>query len=150
MAAYRQRAATNTQAARLSAVAFAWLGTTATLIAVIAILVGNPTRAHDLAPLTGPGDVGRRFGEIAPLLAAAAAAVVAAVVAAFVGARRLDPIGGGIQLVVLGGAVVACILGVSGRVGHSVDGGVLITALLCVAGGSAISAGGIISLLGRE
>jgi hypothetical protein len=146
----RQRAAANTQAARLSGVAFAWLGTLATVIAVIAILIGSPARAHDLAPLAGPGDISRRFGEIAPLVSAFVAAVVAAIVAALIGARRLDPVGGGFQLVVLGVAVDACVLGATGRVGHSIDGGVLGATLVCVAGGSAIIAGGIVALLGRE
>jgi len=150
MAAQRQRAAPNTQAARLSGVAFAWLGTSATLIAVVAILLGSPARAHDLAPITGLGDLTRRFGEIAPLTAACLAAVVAAIVAALVGSRRLDAVGGGLQLLVLGVAVDFCVLGAAGRVGHSVDGGVLAATLVCVAGGSAIAAGGIVALLGRE
>ncbi len=150
MAAQRRRAASSTQAARLSGVAFAWLGTIATLVAVIAILLGSPARAHDLAPLSGFGDLQRRFGEIAPLAAAFLASLVAAIVAAMVGSRRLDAVGGGLQLFVLGAVVDICILGAAGRIGHSVDGGVLAATLICVAGGSAIAAGGIVALLGRE
>lgn len=150
MAAYRRRASTNTQAARLSAVVFAWFGAVAVLIAVLAILLGSPARAYDLAPLGGLHDLERRFGEISPLVAAALAGIVAAVVAALVGARRLDPIGGSAQLLVLGGVVLVCVIGESGRIGHSAEGGVLGATLLCVAGGSAIVAGGIVSLLGRE
>jgi hypothetical protein len=131
-------------------VALAWLGTIATLVAVIAILLGSPARAHDLAPVTGLGDLERRFGEIAPLVAAFLAAMVAAIVAALIGSRRLDAVGGGLQLFVLGVAVDACVLGAAGRVGHSVDGGVLGATLVCVAGGAAIAAGGIVALLGRE
>jgi hypothetical protein len=149
MTAYRPKTSPNTQAARLSAVAFAWLGAVAVLIAVFAILVGSPNRAYDLAPIGGLGDLGRRFGEISPLVAATVAGIVAAVVAAFVGARRLDAVGGGLQLFVLGGVVLACVAGEFGRIGHSADGGVLIATLVCVAGGAAIAAGGIVALLGR-
>ena len=150
MAGYRRRAATNSLAARVSAVAFAWLGTVATLVAAFAILVGAPDRAHDLAPLGGPGDVIGRFGEIAPVLAAVTAACVAAIVAAFIGSRRLDAAVGGLELFVLGGVVLVCILGMSGRVGHTLDGSVMRATLGCVAGGATIAAGGIVALLGRE
>ena len=181
MAGYRRRAATNSLAARVSAVAFAWLGTVATLVAAFAILVGAPDRAHDLAPLgreddsgaaqardfldrdpglhpvpglrlplRGPGDVIGRFGEIAPVLAAVTAACVAAIVAAFIGSRRLDAAVGGLELFVLGGVVLVCILGMSGRVGHTLDGSVMRATLGCVAGGATIAAGGIVALLGRE
>ena len=119
MAAQRQRSAPNTQAARLSGVAFAWLGTGVTLVAVVAILFGTPARAHDLPPITGFGDFTRRFGEIAPLTAASLAALVAAIVATMIGSRRLDPVGGGLQLFVLGAAVDACVLGAAGRVGRA-------------------------------
>ena len=83
-------------------------------------------------------------------MAATVAGVVAAVVAAMVGARRLDPVGGGLQLIVLGGVAVGCVLAESGRIGHAVDGGVLGATLVCVAAGAAIAAGGIVAMLGRE
>ncbi len=150
MAANRRRAAANSQAARLSAVVFVWLGTIATFVAAIAILLGKPDEAHDLLPIAGFGDLTRRFGEIAPILAALFAALVAAVVVSFVGARRLDAPLGGFELFVLGAVVVVCILGMSGRIGHAADGSVLRATLGCVAGGAAIAAGGIVALLGRE
>src|SRR5512140_444991 len=111
MAAYRRRAAANSQAARVSAVVFVWLGTIATLVAATAILIGKPDEAHDLLPVAGPGDLTRRFGEFAPILAALVAALLAAVVASLVGARRLDAPLGGFELFVLGTVVVVCVLG---------------------------------------
>jgi len=134
----------------MSAVAFAWVGTIATLVAAISILVGAPEQARDLAPLGGLGDLTRRFGEFAPIVAAMASGIVAAVVAAMIGSRRLDPVAGGLQLFVLGAVTVACVLGATGRVGHATDGSVMIATLCCVAGGAAIAAGGIVALLGRE
>jgi len=150
MAAHRRRAAANSQAARLSAVVFVWLGTVATLVAATAILLGKPDEAHDLLPIGGFGDLARRVGEFAPIVAALVAAVVAAVVVSFVGARRLDALFGGCELFVLGAVVVISILGMSGRIGHAADGSVLRATLACVAGGAAIAAGGIVALLGRE
>jgi hypothetical protein len=150
MATYRQRTSPNTQAARLSAVVFTWLGAVALILAVFAILVGSPAPAYDLAPLGGLGDLTRRFGEFSPLVAASVAVIVAAVIAAMIGARRLDPVAGGLQLVLLGGVAVACVLGESGRIGHTVDGGVLTPTVICVAAAAAVVAGGIVSMLGRE
>jgi hypothetical protein len=146
----RQSTSPNTGAARLSAVVFTWLGAVALILAVFAILVGSPSKAYDLAPLGGLGDLTRRFGEFSPLVAASVAVVVASVVAAMVGARRLDPVAGGLQLVVLGGVAVACVLGEAGRIGHAADGGVLSATVVCVAGAAAVVAGGIVAMLGRE
>jgi hypothetical protein len=150
MAAQRQRAAPNTQAARASGMFFAWLGAVAALAGVISILTGSPSRAHDLAPLAGPGDVVSRLREIAPLLSAGAAAFVAAVIAMLSGSRRLDPVAAAIQLLILGTVVDVCVLGASNRIGHAADGSVLGAAILCVLGGSSIVAGAIVTSLGRE
>ena len=150
MTAERPVAAPNARAARISGVVFAMAGTVVVLGGVISILAGTPSAARDLAPLSGPGDVVTRFGQLGPLLAATAAALVAGVVAVLIAGRRLDPRAGSIELIVLGLAIDVCIGGAIGRVGHAMDGTVLPAAVVCLMGGSFLVAGGLVALLGRE
>jgi len=150
MTAERQVAAPNARAARISGVVFALAGVAVVLAGVLSILTGTPDVARDLAPLTGPGEAVTRFGQLGPLLAAAAAAVVAGVVAILLAGRRLDPRAASIELIVLGLAIDVCIGGAIRRVGYATDGTVLPAAVVCLMGGSFMVAGGLVALLGRE
>jgi hypothetical protein len=150
MAARRPVAAPNAQAARISGAAFAAAGSFVVLAGALSILVGVPAAAHDLSPVSSPGDVLGRFGETAPVLSAGIAAVVAIGVAVLLVARRLDPAAAATELLVLGLAMAACIAGASGRVGHAVDGGVLAATVVCLMGAMGVVAGALVSALGRE
>ncbi|MFI5258641.1 MAG: hypothetical protein ACHQ01_03405 [Candidatus Limnocylindrales bacterium] len=150
MAAYRPVAAPNARAARISGTAFAVGGAFLVIGGVASVLTGRPEAAHDLAPLTGAGDIVGRFGQMAPLLAAAVAAVVAIAVAGLLALRRLHPAAAAIELLVLGVAIDVCIGGSVSRIGHATNGAVLGAAVACVMGGTAVVAGGIVGVLGRE
>lgn len=150
MAAQRPVAAPNARAARISGAAFAVGGAIVVIGGVASILSGRPEPAHDLPPLTGPGDLVARFGQIAPLLSAAVAAFVSVVVAGLLALRRLHPLAAALELLVLGVAVDVCIGGSVVRVGHAANGDVLGAAVACLMGGTAIVAGAIVGMLGRE
>jgi len=143
-------AAPDARAARISAAAFSAAGAAVVIVGAVSILSGRPDAAHDLAPLTGPADLGQRLGEVAPILSAAIAATVAAGVACLLALRRLAPVAASIELLILGLAIDACIGGAAGRIGHAVDGGVLGATVACLMGATAVVAGGVIALLGRE
>lgn len=125
-------------------------GATVVLVGVASILAGQPAAAHDLAPLTGPGDLVSRFGQMAPLLAAAVAAAVALGVAGLLALRRLHPVAAAIELLVLGAAIDVSIAGSVARIGHATNGDVMGAAVACVMGATAVIAGGIVGVLGRE
>jgi hypothetical protein len=150
MAALRPRAAPNARAARISGTAFVVGGAIVVVIGVASILLGTPNAAHDLTPIDSPADLVARFGQVAPLLSAAIAAIVALVVAMMMAVRRLAPVAAAIELVVLGLAIVVCVGGAGGRVGHASDGAVLGSAVACLMGGTAVLAGAIVAVLGRE
>jgi hypothetical protein len=138
------------RAARLSGAAFAIGGAGLAVAGAVSILAGSPSPAYDLAPLAGPADVLRRFGQVAPVVSAAVAAVVAAAVAALLALRRLEPLAAAVELAILGLAIAACIAGAAARVGYATDGSVLGSAVICLMGGTAVVAGGIIAVLGHE
>jgi hypothetical protein len=138
------------RAARISGAAFAAGGALVVIGGVASILSGTPSAAHDLAPRAGPADITGRFGQMAPVLAAAVAAIVAVVVAGLLGSRHLEPPAAAIELLVLGLAIDMCIGGAMGRIGHAADGGVLGSAVVCLMGGTAVVAGGFITAFGRE
>jgi hypothetical protein len=140
----------NARAARASGVLFAVAGAAAVLGGVGAILVGWPEAAHGLMPLGGPSDLASRFGEVAPVLSAAIAALVAAAIAVMTASRTLDSRAAALELIVLGLVVGVCVLGALGRVGHAADGSVLPAAVVCLMGGAAVLAGGVIAMLGHE
>jgi hypothetical protein len=150
MAAQRSTAALNARAARVSGAAFAIGGAVAVLCGVASILTGKPNAAHDLAPLAGPGDLAARFGQMAPMMSAVLGGLVVVVVAAMMVRRRLDSPAASFELLVLGLAIDVCIGGAAGRIGHSLDGGVLGSTVVCLMGGTAVVAGGIVAVLGRE
>jgi hypothetical protein len=150
MAAQRPRTAPNARGARVSGAAFALGGAALVLIGIAAALTGTPDAAHDLAPLTGPGDLFGRFGQVAPIVSAAIAAVVAGVVGVLFATKRLTPLAAAMELLILGMAVEMCIGGATGRIGHATDGAVLGATVACLMGGTAILAGGIIAVLGHE
>lgn len=150
MAARRPVGASNAGAALASAVGFASLGGFLVLLGAASILAGNPARAHDLVPLGGVGDIPTRFGEVAPLVSATIAALVVWAVAVLVAARRLDALAAAVELLILGAVIQACILGAIGRIGHATDGSVLGATVVCLMGGTAVFAGGIVALLARE
>jgi hypothetical protein len=107
-----------------------------------------------MAPLAGPGEIGRRLGEISPLLAAALAALVVAGVVVLLGVRRLKPVSAAAELIVLGVAIEVCVVGAIGRIGYAADGSVLLAGVACLMGGAAVIAAGLIAgliaTLGRE
>jgi hypothetical protein len=142
--------AMESSAARLSGVAFGALGTGLVLAGVISIATGLPHQAHNMAPLAGPGEIGRRLGEISPLLAAALAALVAAGVVLLLGARKLKPASAAVELIVLGAAIEVCVLGAIGRIGYAADGSVLLAGVACLMGGAAVVAAGLIAGLVSE
>ena len=150
MAAERSLAAPSARAARISGAAFVVGGAIVVIGGVASILAGRPATAHDLAPLTGPADLLRRFGQFAPILSAGMAAIVVFGIAGLMAMRRLAPLAAAIELLVLGLAIEACVVGAAARIGHATDGGVLGAAVVCMVGGIAVVAGGIIALLGRE
>jgi hypothetical protein len=150
MAAQRPIAGSNARAALASAVGFAGFGGFLVLLGAVSILTGTPAQAHDLVPLAGLGDIPRRLGEVAPLVSATIAALVVGAVAVLVAARRLDALAAAIELLVLGAVIEGCVLGAIGRIGHATDGSVLGAAVVCVMGGTAVFAGGIVALLARE
>jgi hypothetical protein len=150
MAAQRPRTAPNARGARVSGAAFALSGAALVLIGIAAVLTGNPSPAHDLAPLTGPGDLFGRFGQVGPIVSAAIAALVAGVVGVLLATKRLTPLAAAIELLILGLAVEVCIGGATGRIGYATDGAVLGATVTCLMGGTAILAGGIIAVLGHE
>ncbi|MGA3057781.1 MAG: hypothetical protein ABSE70_07070, partial [Candidatus Limnocylindrales bacterium] len=67
-----------------------------------------------------------------------------------VAARRLDALAAAIELLILGAVIEICVLGAIGRIGHATDGSVLGAAVVCVMGGTAVFAAGIVALLARE
>jgi hypothetical protein len=140
----------NARAARISGAAFSLAGAAVVIVGVVSILAGSPNAAHDLAPLSGPGDLAGRFGQVAPVVSAAIAAAVAATIAVLLSMRRLAPLAAAVELLVLGLAIEACIGGAVGRIGHATDGAVLGSTVACLMGGTAIVAGGIITVLGHE
>ena len=142
--------APNARAARLSGAAFAIGGAGLVIAGTVSILTGRPTPAYDLAPLAGPADVWARLGQAAPVVSAAVAALVAAAVALLLAVRRLEPLAAAVELAILGVAVAACMAGASGRVGYATDGSVLGSTVVCLMGGAAVVAGGIIAVLGHE
>ena len=153
MAAYQpQKAsrATTARAARLSGAAFAIGGAGLAVVGAVSILTGSPNPPYDLAPLAGPADIFARFGQVAPVVSAAVAAIVAAVVAGLLASRRLEPRAAAFELAILGLAIAACIAGAAARVGYATDGSVLGSAVICLMGGTAVVAGGIIAVLGHE
>ena len=150
MALQRRRTAPNARAARISGAVFAAAGAAVALAGAVSILTGSPNAAHDLTPLTGPGDIVTRFGQVAPVVSAAIAALVAATVAALLATKRLAPRASAMELLILGLAIEACIGGAIGRIGHATDGAVLGSTVACLMGGTAVVAGGIISVLGHE
>jgi hypothetical protein len=150
MAAGRPVAAPNARAARISGLAFAVGGAVVVIGGVVSILLGRPDAAHDLAPVTGPADLVGRFGQMAPVLAAATAALVVVVVAALLALRRLNPVAASVELLVLGLVIDLCIGGAAGHIGHATSGAVLGAAVACLMGGAAVVAGGIVASLGRE
>jgi hypothetical protein len=150
MAAQRSTAAPNARAARVSGAAFAIGGATAVLFGAASILTGTPNAAHDLAPVAGLGDLLARFGQVAPIVSAVLGAIVVVVVAGMMARKRLEPPAASLELLVLGLAIDMCIGGAAGRIGHATDGAVLGSAVVCLMGGTAIVAGGIIAVLGRE
>ncbi len=150
MSAQRPRTAPNARGARVSGAAFALGGAALVLFGIAAVLTGNPTTAHDLAPLTGPADLFGRLGQVAPIVSAAIAAVVAGAVGVLLATKRLTPLAAAIELLILGLAVEVCIGGATGRIGHAADGAVLGSTVACLMGGTAILAGGIIAVLGNE
>lgn len=150
MAVRRPMAAPNARAARISGAAFAAAGAIAVLAGVVSVLVGVPIAAHDLTPLTGPADAVSRFGQMTTVVSAAVSAVVAVGVAALLATRRLAPQAAALELFVLGLAIDVCIIGATGRIGHSVDGGVLEATVVCVVGGTAVVAAGIVAALASE
>jgi len=148
--AMQRQAALGNRVALVSAVGFTVAGGFLVLLGSASILTGQPVAAHDLAPLTGLGDVLGRLGQVGPLLCACAAALVAGVVAVTIALRRLDTAAAAAELLVLGLVVEACILGSAGRIGHATDGSVLGATVVCVMGGAAVFAAGIVALLARE
>jgi hypothetical protein len=148
--AHEPTEARHMRAARISGAAFAAGGALVVVGGVASILSGTPSAAHDLAPLAGLTDVTGRFGQMAPVLSAAVAAIVVAAVAGLLVSRRLEPQAAAIELLVLGLAIDMCIGGAAGRIGHATDGGVLGAAVVCLMGGTAVVAGGIVAALGRE
>jgi hypothetical protein len=150
MTVEQSAAAPNARAARISSVVFAAAGVVAVVGGAASILLGVPSPARDLAPVSGPGDVFARLGEFGPLLAALVGALVAGAVAVLLARRRLDARATALQFAVLGLAVDACVAGSIGRVGYAVDGSVLPAAIVCLMGGSFLIGGGIVASLGRE
>jgi len=150
MAAQRFRAAPNARAARISGATFAIGGAIAVLFGVASILTGTPNAAHDLAPLAGPADLLARWGQTAPIVSAILGAVVVVVVAAMMVRGRLAPPAASFELLILGLAIDLCIGGAVGRIGHATDGSVLGSTVVCLMGGTAVVAGGIVTVLGRE
>ena len=150
MAGQRPVAAPGGRAARISGGEFAVGGALLVLGGVASILAGRPEVAHDLAPLTGPADLVGRFGQMAPILAAAVAAALVVVVAGMLAFGRLQPLAAAIELLILGLVIEVCIGGAVGRIGHSTDGRVLGAAVACLMGGTAVVAGGIVAVLGHE
>jgi hypothetical protein len=150
MAAQRPAAPPNARAARISGVTFSVGGAVVVIGGVISILAGSPAAAHDLAPVTGSADLIQRFGEMSPIVSAAFAALTVVGVAGLLGLRRLQAPAASVELAVLGLVIIFSIVGALGRVGHATDGGVMGAAVACLMGGTAVLAGGIIAVLGRE
>ncbi len=148
MAAEGSGGAVQSNAARLSGVAFGALGTGLVLAGVISIVTGVPHQAHNMAPLAGLADIGGRLGEISPLLAAALAALVVAGVVLLLGARRLNPVSAAAELIVLGVAIEVCVVGSIGRIGYAADGSVLLAGVACLMGGAAVTAAGMVTAAG--
>ncbi len=139
-----------TRLARTSATAFGAGGVALVLGGMASIATGTPDRAYGLAPLAGIGDVFGRAGELTPLIAAIVAALVAASVVAQLALRRSSPPSAASELVVLGAAVLVCVAGSIGRLGYSLDGGVLEAGVACLTGGVALVAAGAVAFLVRE
>ena len=150
MAGQQSSAAPNARAARVSGAAFAIGGAIAVLFGVASIVTGMPNAAHDLAPLAGPADLVARFGQMAPIFSAVLGALVVVAVAAMMLRRRLAPPVASFELLILGLAIDVCIGGAAGRIGHATGGSVLGSTVVCLMGGTAVVAGGILAVLGRE
>jgi len=142
--------APNARAARLSGAAFAIGGAGLAVAGAVSILTGSPNPAYDLARWPDLRKSSTGFGQVAPVVSAAVAAIVAAGVALLLAARRLEPRAAAVELAILGLAIAACIAGGAARVGYATDGSVLGSAVICLMGGTAVVAGGIISVLGHE
>jgi hypothetical protein len=138
------------RAARLSAVAFGTFGTGLITAGVISIATGIPRQAHNLAPLAGPAEIGRRLGEISPLVAAALAAAVVASIVLALATRRLRPLAAASELIVVGAAIEVCVLGAIGRIGYAADGSVLLAGIFCLTGGVSVLAAGLLAALVPE
>ena len=150
MTAQRPKVAPDARAARISSAAFAAGGAGAVFCGIASILTGTPNVAHDLAPVTGPADLLARIAQIAPIMSAALGAIVVLGIAAMLASTRLEPRAAALELLILGLAIDVCIGGATGRVGHATDGAVMGSAVVCLMGGTAVVAGGIIAVLGRE
>jgi hypothetical protein len=137
-------------AARLSAVAFGTIGAGLVLAGVGSIATGVPRHAYNLAPLAGPPEIGRRLGEISPLVATALAALVVASVVMMLATRRLRPAAAAAELIVLGAAIEVCVIGAIGRIGFADDGSVLLAGIFCLTGGAAVLAAGLLAALVGE
>jgi hypothetical protein len=142
--------APDARAVRISAAAFTVGGAIVLVAGVVSILIGWPTRAHDLAPMSGPGDLLGRVDQIAPLLSSVLAAAFALIVARLAVRKLLDPRAAAVQLLILGVVIDVCVAGAAGRVGHATDGSVLGAAVACLMGGAAVAVGGVMNLFGRE
>jgi hypothetical protein len=147
LSAATRSALTPSSVVRLGALAFGFAGACLALGGVSSILIGVPTAAHGVRPISGLGDIGARLGEMAPLLSVGAAALVAAVVVVLLEMGRLRSIASGLELIVLGVVIVACVAGASGRIGYAVDGSVLPAAVMGLTGGLAIAVAGVVAAL---
>lgn len=138
------------RASRLSAIGFGAFGAVLVLAGVISIATGIPNQAHNMAPLAGPADIGRRLGEISPLIAASLAALVVALVVLTLAMRRLSRDAAAAELIVLGVAIEICVIGAIGRIGYAPNGSVLFAGLACITGGASVIAAGVIAALVHE
>jgi len=150
MVGHRPMSAANARAARISGTLFAVFGAIAVLVGVGSVLLGVPVAAHDLAPVTGLGDATARLGQTAPVFSAGIAAIMAIVIAALLAGDRLAGLVAALELLVLGLAIVICVGGAVGRIGHAADGSVLVAAVVCLMGGVSVALGGVVAALGRE
>jgi len=146
MTAQRRGEPADGKAGRLSGMAFGAVGAAIAIAGVVSVVTGVPAAAHSLAPATGLGDLATRFGEFSLLISAGIAALVAASIVALLGARRLQPGQAGGELIVLGVAIVVCVLSASSRAGYAANGSVLPAAVASLAGGAAVIAAGAVAI----
>ena len=145
MVVQRRRVADD-EAGRRGGIAFGTAGAALVVLGIVSAVTGVPSAAHGLAPLGGLGELGTRLGEFSLPFSAAIAALVAGTIVALLDARRLKLGQAGIELLVLGVAVEACLLAAASRVGYAADGSVLPAAVACLTGGASIIAAGIVSI----